>query len=217
MTTASESAFGEPLNSLNAQDSLPYAAIRRQIQPGDVFAFSGTDFPSQVVKLATQSPYVHVAIVFSTAHGDRGEDSILIAESHIDRSLPSRGTGKPIRGAQFQWLSERLIACCAPVWWAALKTPLTVAQTAQMQSWLREIEQQQVPYDFVQAIEVGFTTLICAEFRNSPDYSALFCSELVTYALQQAGVVDETLTPADQLPADVMQFPCFNQPILIQA
>jgi hypothetical protein len=44
----------------------------------------------------------------------------------------------------------------------------------------------------------------------------LFCSELVTCALQLAGVVDETLNPSAQTPADVMEFSCFQEPVLIQ-
>jgi hypothetical protein len=194
---------------------LNYALIRQQIKPGDVIAFSGTDLPSGVVKIAMKSHYVHVAIVLSVDTCNLEGDTALIAESHIDISLPSVGTGQRILGVQLQWLSHRLLACDSSVWWVALKTPLTVESTIKMQTWLREIEQQRVPYDFLQAMGVGLDAL-GIEVDNLANYSALFCSELVTRALQIAGVVDETINPSEQTPVDVMQFLCFKEPILIK-
>ena len=48
-------------------------------------------------------------------------------------------------------------------------------------------------------------------FANAADISNLFCSELVTKALQIAGIVDEHITPAEQTPADVVKFSCFGE------
>jgi hypothetical protein len=65
------------------------ATMWANVKPGDIF--SGSGLPSPMVKRATQSEYVHVAIV---AWGDRRvtqHHAILLAESHIDVSLPSVG------------------------------------------------------------------------------------------------------------------------------
>lgn len=190
--------------------SVPYESLCQSIRIGDVITFSGQDIPSGVVKLATQSPYVHVAIVHTVDPQAPPQQAILIAESHIDISLPSVGTGKRILGVQFQWLYDRLAQNPGSAWWTALKEPLTSAQIAQMQVWLQTMESQQVPYDFMQAIGLGIA------LENQPDDSALFCSELVTCALQIADAIDPRINPATQSPADVMQFPCFKPPILIQ-
>jgi hypothetical protein len=187
--------------------------------PGDVFVFSGIDAPSTVVKLATSSKYVHVAIVLSVCQSSPSStqaDPILIAESHIDISLPSVGTGRRTLGVQTQWLSKRLATVHGSVWWAALKTTPEPINLQQMQAWLLEAEKQRIPYDFPQAIATGLPLLDQIGIEIPEDYSALFCSELVTHALQLAGVLDESINPSEQTPTDVMQFPCFKPLILIQ-
>jgi hypothetical protein len=152
---------------------ISFADLRSQVRPGDVFAFSGSGLPSQTVKVATQSDFVHVAIVHSVDLSAVNRGSILIAESHIDTSLPSVGTGKKTLGAQLQWLVDRIQQSTTPIWWAALKTPLASAQIATLQAWLQEIEQQQVPYDFVQAIGAGMEAITPLNIHNPADFSAL--------------------------------------------
>jgi hypothetical protein len=49
-----------------------------------------------------------------------------------------------------------------------------------------------------------------------PNYSTLFCSELVTRALQLAGVVDSRVDPASQTLANVVSFSCFEKPVQIK-
>jgi hypothetical protein len=196
--------------------SITYQSLCEHIKIGDVITFSGTDLSSKVVKLATQSIYVHVAIVHSVDPQAPPENAILIAESHVDRSLPSVGTGKRALGVQFQWLFNRLAQYPGQAWWTSLKTPLTPESIAKLQVWLQTIESQEIPYDFIQAISAGMAQVKSIKIKNDPDFSALFCSELVTRALQIAGAIDETLNPSEQTAADVMQFPCFKAPLLIQ-
>lgn len=211
----------DPIPSFSALFSQRYLALCDRIQPGDIIAFSGLDLPSTVVKVATQSGYVHVAIVFSVERTvDGAEDSpspaILIAESHIDTSLPSVGTGKHTLGVQLQWLRNRLACAQGSVWWAPLRTPLTVEQIQTLQTWLWEVESKEVSYDFVQAVGAGFDTCDRFGLENTPDESAFFCSELVTYALQKVGVVSPQINPSEQTPADLMAFSCFQPSVLIQ-
>ncbi|MGI0485389.1 hypothetical protein ACN4EK_08135 [Pantanalinema rosaneae CENA516] len=195
---------------------LPYTQIRDRLKPGDVIAFSGKDFPSTGVKVATCSSFVHVAIVFQAHQPGHYEDSVLIAESHIDTSLPSVGTGKRILGVQLQWLAQRIIATDCPVWWAALKHPLHPKALSTMQQWLLEVEQQRIPYDFVQAIGAGFDLLDRWGIENQADDSALFCSELVIRALQIAEVVDPEINASEQTPLNVMELSCFQPIVLIK-
>lgn len=206
----------KPSEASDSLLSVTYQTLCEQIQVGDVITFSGSDLPSEVVKVATQSIYVHVAIVHSVDLQALSENAILIAESHIDRSLPSVGTGKRALGVQFQWLFNRLAQHPGQAWWTPLKTPLPLEGIAKLQVWLQTIESQEIPYDFVQAIGAGIAQVEFIKLRINPDCSALFCSELVTRALQIAGAIDETLNPSEQTAADVMQFSCFKKPLLIR-
>lgn len=174
------------------------------------------DAPSTVVKLATSSEYVHVAIVLSVQGDPAVDPAVLIAESHIDISLPSVGTGKRILGVQTQWLSSRLATAVGPTWWAPLKTPLQAEALDKMQTWLYSLEAQRIPYDFVQAIGAGIDLFDSIGLCNTANDAALFCSELVTRALQIAGVLDPQINAAEQTPTDVMRFPCFKPLVLIQ-
>jgi hypothetical protein len=203
---------------------LSYEALQNQLKVGDVLAFGGTDLPSDMVKLATRSCFVHVAIVFSTEPPTASQkleentpqaDSILIMESHVDVSLPSVGTGKCTLGVQMQWLSQRLETYDGNLWWAPLKFPLTAEGISAMQTWLRRMEAQQIPYDFTQAIEVGVAAFTRTQREHLTDYSALFCSELVTVSLQLAGALDSEINASAQTPADVMKFSCLQPPIAI--
>jgi hypothetical protein len=71
-----------------------YPELCELARPGDVIVFTGKDIPSSVVKLATQSDYVHVAIVLAVID-EHPEGQILIAESHIDSSLPCSLVRRP--------------------------------------------------------------------------------------------------------------------------
>jgi hypothetical protein len=193
-----------------------YESVRSRIKPGDVIAFSGQDLPAQVVKVATQSPYVHVAIVTWVDQRADRNNGILIAESHVDASLPSVGTGDRCLGVQFQWLNDRMDTQPPPIWWMPLKLPLAAESLAQMQCWLQQVEDQKTPYDFKQAIGAGLVSLKMG-ISNRDDASALFCSELVTRSLQIAGVVDAKINASEQIPANVVQFDCFEPPVLIKS
>lgn len=204
-------------DSCLAQLGDSYIELCTNVKPGDVLAFATHDLPASVVKLATNSCYVHVAIVLSVTTKNGHPDPVLIAESHINMTLPSEGTGKKQLGVQFQRLSQRMVTCNGTIWWAALKKPLSEPGLEKMRSWLQDVEAKAVPYDFYQAVKVGVDILDEVGLGNRPDFKALFCSELVTRALQIAGCIDESVNPSDQTPGDVMEFDCLEEPILLRA
>lgn len=193
-----------------------YRQVRDRIKPGDVLTFSNSDLPAIVVQTATQSPYVHAAIVLSVTPTDEVDDPILIAESHIDLRMPSVGTGERNFGVQTHWLAPKLANRRGKAWWVPLREPLPEQRLANMQFWLREAEQQQVPYDIVQALGAGISEIANTRGIMQSDESALFCSELVTRALQVAGVVANTVNASEQTPANIVEFSCLDSPILIQ-
>lgn len=186
------------------------------MKTGDVVIFSGDDLPSTVVKVTTRSQYVHAAIVLSARHSETPDCSVIIAESHVDTSLPSLGTGERVVGVQHQWLGHRLVKSQGPVWWLPLKAPLVSEKRQQMQTWLRDLEAQQTPYDFLQVGGAGIDVGDALGFENTPDDDAFFCSELVIRALQIAGAVEAHVNSAEQVPADIIQLSCFHSPILIK-
>ncbi len=191
------------------------ARMRAAVKAGDVFGFSGSGIPSQMVKLATQSDYVHVAIVVWVDQRVAQNQAILIAESHIDLSLPSVGTGRRRLGVQFQWLDDRLQQKPGPIWWIPLTTALDATAIGKMRQWLQLTEAAQTPYDFKQAIGIGLVAMGWTGLSQADD-QAFFCSELVTRSLQVAGAVDPALNAAACSPVNVIDLPCLGTPILIK-
>jgi hypothetical protein len=192
------------------------AIMRANVKSGDIFAFSGSGLPSQMVKFATQSEYVHVAIVVWVDRRAVQNHAILLAESHIDVSLPSVGSGKRRLGVQFQWLTDRLASNPGPIWWIPLEPPLDPAAIVKLRQWLQMTEAAQTPYDFKQAIGIGLVAMGWSGLSQSDDH-AFFCSELVIRSLQVAGVVDPALNAATCSPVNVIDLPCFGTPILVKA
>ena len=185
----------------------------KNVRPGDVLAFSGNDLPSEVVKVATQSEFVHVAIVFSNQYQTEHETrQIMLVESHINCDFPSQLGQEKILGVQFQTLANRIhpLGSALNFWWAPLKEALSNTAQTKMQAWLTEAEQEKIPYDFCQAIGAGMDALDPLGMENKADFSALFCSELVTKALQIAEQVSKSVNPSEQTPHDVMGFDCFD-------
>ena len=195
--------------------------IFSQISPGDVIAFSGNGLDSQIIRWFTRSPYSHVVIVLDTKYPNQQCEDILIAESTTYTTVPDFQKQKCLRGVQVHWLSHWLAAykACGRAWWFPLQQKLSHDRIAQMQSWLWHLYGNQIPFACRKSVGAWLATnkYLKAEAKeqSSPNSAGLFCSELVTAALQVAGIIDSKLNPAAQTPKDLMNLECFQEPTLI--
>jgi hypothetical protein len=187
-----------------------YERYRSQIKTGDVIAFSGNEGFSKLIKWASGSMFSHVGIVLSTNLSGELGHSVLIVESTVETSVRDATNSEVIKGVQLHWLSKRILMYDGSVWWVPLKKPLPQDGLEKMQSWLRQTNNQRVPYDYVQVMGAGLDMFERLGITNRTSLSTLFCSELVTKALQASGIVDLGLNPSEQTPNDVVNFPCFD-------
>ena len=68
------------------EQKLPlYAAVRNQMRPGDIIAFSGRAVISRIIQIFTHSPVTHVATVRQAMH-QNGPDDVLVTESTISKT-----------------------------------------------------------------------------------------------------------------------------------
>lgn len=196
---------------MREQSSLElYERYRPQIKSGDVIAFSGNEGFSQLIKWATGSMFSHVGIVLNTNLSGGLGRSVLIVESTVETRVLDATNSQVIKGIQLHWLSKRVLSYNGAVWWVSQKQPLPKEGLEKMQSWLRQTHNQRVPYDYVQVMGAGLDMFERLGIVNGASLSTLFCSELVTKALQIAGVVDPALNPSEQTPSDVVEFSCFQ-------
>jgi hypothetical protein len=196
-----------------------YEQYRPQIKTGDVVAFSGTSGFSKFIKLFTKSRYSHVGIIVKSETEMFG-DTIFIVESTTELGMTNADGRQVIKGVQTHFLSQRLAMYRGGAWIFPLKEPLSIEGSQKMVNWLRSIYAQAVPYDSVQIFGAGLDVLENAfGLQNKPDYTRLFCSELVTQALLLGGALslEDHINPSSQTPAEVTQFPCFAQPLQVKA
>lgn len=196
---------------MREQSSLElYERYRPQIKSGDVIAFSGNEGFSKLIKWATGSMFSHVGIVLNTNLSGGLGRSVLIVESTVETRVTDATNSEVIKGIQLHWLSKRVLFYNGSVWWVPLKEPLPKEGLEKMQSWLRQTHNQRLPYDYVQVMGAGLDMFERLGLTNRTSLSTLFCSELVTKALQIAGVVKSGLNPSEQTPNDVVEFSCFQ-------
>lgn len=194
-----------------------YEEYRSQMQTGDVIAFSGNVGFSNVIKWATKSPYSHVGIVVKAALGSGLGDSILIIESTLETNVLDAQKKQAIKGIQMHWLSKRIELYNGSVYWLGLKNPLDPEKQAKMEAWLRETHNKKVRYDYLQIYNAAIDWFDELGLSNQPEFSTLFCSELVAKALQIAGAIDPSLNASEKTPGDVVNFPCFKDPVVLKA
>lgn len=197
-----------------------YESVRPNIRTGDVIAFSGKGLVSDLIKLVTKSPISHVAIVIGMGMGsDPHDPRLMLCESTTQCSDPDAVSGEIIKGVQYQFLSQRIERYDGDVYWLKLRPPQLHAPDdagntgdyswGGMCNWLASTHAARIPYDTAQAMGSGVDLFDRLGIGcGHPDFSKLFCSELVVKALQIAGAAPESMNPSECTPADVCQLGC---------
>lgn len=178
-----------------------YKEIRTKMKTGDLIAFSGKSRISNIIKAGTNSDISHVGMVFET--DIMGDGRVEIIESTSLTTLPDTHTGEIRKGVQRQMLSQRMDMYEGQVYWQPLNIKLGVAEQARMFSWLYCKWASKVKYDTVGAIVAGVDIV---DIINEPDFSTLFCSELVAEGYRLAGLLPENYNASEATPADVVKF-----------
>lgn len=193
-----------------------YERIRPQMKTGDVIAFSGNGLVSEIIKRKTRSEISHVGMVYSTRMEGFG-DSVMLIESTTLTSSPDAKTGKIFKGVQLQLLSQRLSCYDGSVMWLPLKDKLLPHHEDEMLHWLRTRHASETSYDAFQAILSAIDLFDWFPgVENDACFSELFCSELVSKALQIADIIPDWINPSEQTPADVVKYDIYKKAVLLK-
>lgn len=186
------------------------------MKPRDVIVFDGRAGFSALIKLLTHSQYSHVGMVLKEQSALFGE-TLLLIELTTEVKLMDADGRQAIKGVHLHFLSQRLLTFEGSASWIPLKSPIPQQPFEKMLNWLRNVYSEKVPYSFARACGVALAKIedACGK-EMKPNYSTLFCSELVTRALQVAGVVDSQVAPTSQTSTDVIGFSCFEKPVQIK-
>lgn len=182
---------------------------------GDVVAFSGKGAVSNIIKWKTGSDISHVGMVLESEF-IVGEKRIVLIESTSLVNIPDLRTRELIKGVQQQHLSQRLDSYEGQAYYYELKTVVDDFRKNTMYNWLMSKHASRTPYDSVQALGSAIDLLDNMGFENKPDFSSLFCSEMVAKVLQLGDFLPCTINPSEQTPADVIAYDCFKERVQIK-
>lgn len=149
-----------------------YHEIREQIQQGDIIAFEGTSFLSNLIKLF--SSITHIAIVLKSKLKSGGILNSIIESTSLEGHS----------GVCINQLSKRIHGYNGRIWWLPIDRELhKKGDWDNFYNWLKM--QRDKEYDSFQAIGSVFDLL----WHNEENFDKLFCSETGTEGLEKANIV----------------------------
>lgn len=191
-----------------------YQELRSQIQPGDVIAFSGKSHFSNIIKWATRSTVSHVGIVFETkvSFGGQAQDGKIVEIMEATGLRRNPDTGKDVAGVQRHRMSTKLMYYEGDIWWLPLSAECRSRfDFSTMTNFLMHSEGKE--YDSAPVVISAAIDALDGRFtgglsKNEEDFSAFFCSELVSAALEAAKVM-ENVNSSEVTPIDLCRFKIF--------
>jgi hypothetical protein len=173
-----------------------YHEIRGQVEPFDIFLFSGKGLISRGIQLFTGSPWSHVGLSLRLP----GYDFNLLYESTTLSNVPDLTTGAKVKGVQLSYLSQRLGAYDGQIGWRHINGPRPADIYEDAASFVRKYAGR--PYEKNQLELIRSAIDITKIWQNQPDMSSVFCSELTAHLLRSVGFLLEGISANEFTPAD---------------
>jgi hypothetical protein len=203
-----------------------YVDVREEMGMGDLISVAGQGRISNVIKNLAKikggMEISHSSMVIRRLCPITGEpnDSVEVTESTSISEVPDSFDGPDVReirrGVACRWLSQLMKEEDDCVYyWSRLKKPLTTSEKDHLWEHIRHHHSKKTPYDTAQAMGAGMDFWDYF-FENERDLSKLFCSEWVTYLLQEAQRVDRGVNYSEIQPFEVLNFPCYEPPVIIE-
>lgn len=188
---------------------MSYDEARPKMRPGDVIAYGGYTFVSEIIKWSTRSKISHLGVILQTrALGDQSQTRFfnLVVESTRWDGFVGVGEGR---------LSDRLEAHKGEAWWLPMRDD--VRQRFDEMAFFNFIYSVKFdPFDLPQAVQAAIdfslrqsSGSVSETFHNQEDLHRFFCSELVSAALAASGAVPQ-VNASEVTPIDLCQWNIFQ-------
>lgn len=179
-----------------------YDTIRSEIKVGDIIAFSGKDFFSEIIKFGTKSNVSHVGIIY--------QSTIINSTSGDYYNLMIEAVAED--GVRIVNLSQRLEQSKdSTIWWLPLRDTIRDdLKVERMLNWLLRTEHK--PYDLPQAIASGLDLLDKLPggiTRNIESFERFFCSELIAGAFEEGKIIN-SINASEVTPIDLCMFDLYK-------
>jgi hypothetical protein len=179
-----------------------YDAVKVKMKPGDVIAFAGRDGISDWIKAATEGPVSHVGVVLRSSQA-HASPQIIEATADLGEHY----------GVSRRWLDEHIAGYNGSMWWLPLSDAVrSRLDVKRFTTFL--MEKENLAFDVGQAIQSAADDLdhvpVVGEWTHSKeDFSALFCSELVSAGLEAGGAIP-SLNCSEVTPLDLLRFAIYQ-------
>ncbi len=175
-----------------------YSELRPEIQTGDVMAFQGRGWLSSAIMSVTFSDVSHVGIIRRVEENGR---VYIIESTTLNKGAPP--------GVYTSLLSDRLISYDGIMWL------LRLSEASRFRFSLDGFAAECRAMDGKEYDKLGVGDFLVRKYlglRTYPNPGQVFCSCLVSYALEAAGVLPKTdeLFPRNQSPQDVCEFEIYK-------
>lgn len=179
-----------------------YLDVRKQMQPGDVIAYSGKAGVSNLIKMVLRAGVSHTSVVVQSKLVDNVRDPMA---GFLNQVMEATA-----HGVQFARLSDHIKQYDGEIWWLPLHPSLR-AQLDLQAFYNFLLHQEHKPYDYAQAVASGVDFAddrFGGLTKTGQDLARFFCSELVAAALVAARAVPH-LNASEVTPIDVCRFKIF--------
>lgn len=163
-----------------------------QFRTGDLLLFSGRSLPSDTIRLFTRSHWSHVALVVCLPEYD---EPLVLEATAAGEGLDVR-TGARMPGVALVPLRDKIESYCGDVAWRQRRgAPLSEARQRMVARLVRELSHR--PYkNYVLTLARD----LCTGFQLRPDFSGVFCSELVAEIYRRLGWLPRRERPSRFVP-----------------
>jgi hypothetical protein len=179
-----------------------YNDVRKLMMPGDVIAFGGRGFISEIIKMKTDSHVSHVGIIFQA--------NVTVTGRMVNQIIESTSLGDGFAGVQINRMSTRIEQYEGEVWWLPLSTEAR-SRMDEPKFFNFLLDQKGKHYDAPQAIGSAIDFIP----DNKEDFSKLFCSELASAALEISGVIPP-INASEETPIDVCLYDIYGEVVQIK-
>ncbi len=176
---------------------MEYKEARKLMKPGDVIAYGGKGFLSKIIQDVTDSPVSHVGVIMQTTISDG---------IFVNQIIESNGKKKGHTGVQVWRMSERVAEYDGSIWW--LPMFINFDREKFVGFCLSQVGKK---YDAPQAIMAALDGVP----DSKEDLDKLFCSELVSSALEHVGIIKD-INASEMTPADVLRFDIYKATVQIK-
>jgi len=173
-----------------------YEDARPLMLPGDIIAFGGRGWVSNIIKIFTRSQVSHVGTVLQV--NVTGDDRYF---NNLIESTSLNG----FNGVSTSRLSTRVETYKGNIWWLPLSDE--VREKFNEKAFFDFLfAQEGLPYDIKQVLGLAFPWLLG---HNQEDYQKLFCSELIAGGYESGGLISTNCSEAT--PIDVVRWNLYKQ------